>query len=256
MLGVTSYTRIEADGTHDLQRGPMGWFGRPVFLELRNRFERRALETSPIWTGVGVPTGGGRPLLLIPGFLANPSSCDPLKSILERAEWDVQVADIGRNSGPAYTSLDRCTEHLIDMAGGGSTPVTIVGHSRGGQYGRILAVRHPQLVNQLIALGAPLLIKYPRFAPVRVPIELLEISWRSGAFGPVDPTQEDAVDKDRFLPFPPDIDFVSVYSRNDGIVDWRASLDPAARTVEVSSSHRGLVNGLAGVAAIAGALKS
>lgn len=232
----------------------MGWFGRPVFLELRNRAERRALATSPLWDAEGVPAGRGRPLLLIPGFLANPNSCDPLSQILTRAGWDVQVADIGRNSGPAYTSLERCTEHLFDMADKGRTPVTIVGHSRGGQYGRVLSVRHSDLVCQLITLGAPLLIKYPRFAPVRVPIEVLEIGWRSGALGEVDPIQEAAVDNDRFVPFPADIDFVSIYSRNDGIVDWRASLDPAARTIEVSSSHRGLVNGLAGVAAVASAL--
>ncbi len=251
---MTSYTRLQADGADELQRGPIGWFGRPVFLELRNRFERRALRTSPLWTAEGVPAGLGRPLLLIPGFLANPTSCDPMRDILKAAGWNVKVAEIGRNSGPAYTSLDVCTEHLETMANNGKTPVTVVGHSRGGQYGRILAVRHEHLVRQVIALGAPLLIKYPRFAPVRVPIELLEVSWRSGAFGPVDVGQEDAVDRDRFVPFPPHIDFVSVYSRNDGIVDWRASRDPAARLIEVSSSHRGLVNGLPGVAAVAAAL--
>ncbi len=251
---MTSYTRVQADDIDGLQSGPVGWFGRPVFLELRNRFERRALEESALWEAEGVPDGHGRPLLLIPGFLANPMSCDPMRAILERAGWQVKIAEIGRNSGPAYTSLDVCAEHLQMMADDGQTPVTIVGHSRGGQYGRILAVRHEHLVRQVVALGAPLLLKYPRFAPVRVPIELLEVSWRSGAFGPVDVGQEDAVDRDRFVPFPDHIGFVSVYSRNDGIVDWRASQDPAARMIEVSSSHRGLVNGLAGMTAVADAL--
>jgi hypothetical protein len=41
-------------------------------------------------------------------------------------------------------------------------------------------------------------------------------------------------------PLPPDFPFVSFYSRTDGIVDWRACLDPAARQVEVESSHCGM----------------
>jgi hypothetical protein len=36
------------------------------------------------------------------------------------------------------------------------------------------------------------------------------------------------------------VGFVSVYSRSDGIVDWRACLDPAAQHVEVAASHIGM----------------
>jgi hypothetical protein len=40
--------------------------------------------------------------------------------------------------------------------------------------------------------------------------------------------------------FPAKVRFVSVYSRSDGVVDWRACLDPAARHVEVPSTHCGM----------------
>jgi hypothetical protein len=33
---------------------------------------------------------------------------------------------------------------------------------------------------------------------------------------------------------------VSVYSRTDGVVDWRACLDPGAEHVEVRASHCGM----------------
>jgi hypothetical protein len=33
---------------------------------------------------------------------------------------------------------------------------------------------------------------------------------------------------------------VSIYSRSDGIVDWRACLDPAADHVEIQASHCGM----------------
>jgi hypothetical protein len=41
-------------------------------------------------------------------------------------------------------------------------------------------------------------------------------------------------------PFPDQVGFISIYSRSDGIVDWRACLDPWAEHVEVDSSHGGM----------------
>ena len=40
--------------------------------------------------------------------------------------------------------------------------------------------------------------------------------------------------------FPAGVGFVSIYSRTDGIVKWRACLDPAAEPVEVRASHIGM----------------
>ena len=36
------------------------------------------------------------------------------------------------------------------------------------------------------------------------------------------------------------VDFTAIYSRRDGIVDWRACIDPLARAVEVRASHLGM----------------
>jgi triacylglycerol lipase len=41
-------------------------------------------------------------------------------------------------------------------------------------------------------------------------------------------------------PMPAGIDFTAVYSRRDGIVDWRACVEPAAHQVEVTASHLGM----------------
>jgi hypothetical protein len=42
-------------------------------------------------------------------------------------------------------------------------------------------------------------------------------------------------------PFPEDVGYISVYSRSDGIVDWRSCLDPYAdEHVEVHASHCGM----------------
>ena len=235
--------------------GPAGWFGRPIHLEARTPFEQRHLRRSSLWQGDGIPPGRGRPLLLIPGFLAGPRSARSLVKVLSSAGWAIERAGVGRNSGPAYVGVDAAAEDLTRMHQDSGLPVTIVGHSRGGQFARVLAVRHHPMVRQVIAVGSPLLLKYPRFAPVMVPAELLDRTWRTGAFGQVHPDRELEVDRDRRAPFPDSVDFVSIYSRSDGIVDWRACIEAAAVTVEVTASHRGLINGVAGIEAIAKALR-
>jgi hypothetical protein len=41
-------------------------------------------------------------------------------------------------------------------------------------------------------------------------------------------------------PLPADVSFTAIYSRRDGIVDWRACVDPEAHAVEVTASHTGM----------------
>ena len=46
--------------------------------------------------------------------------------------------------------------------------------------------------------------------------------------------------EDSRLPVAPGLDFTAIYSRWDGIVDWRACIDPAAKAVQVRTSHVGM----------------
>jgi hypothetical protein len=50
------------------------------------------------------------------------------------------------------------------------------------------------------------------------------------------------------------VEFTSVYSRRDGIVDWRACVDPLATPVEVRSSHLGMAVDPSVIAAVTAAL--
>ena len=214
----------------------------------------RVSYKSKLYRGEGVPAGNGRGILVIPGFFAAGDSGEHLITILSNAGWRAELAQVGRNSGPAYNGLSAAEANLKELAEQTGEPVTVIGHSRGGQFARILAVRHPHLVRQVIAIGAPLCVKYPKFAVVNVPASLLDRLWRMGAFGPVFPAEEDAVDEDRYQPFPLDVDFVSIYSRTDGIVDWRLCVDPAATHVEVQTSHRSLWSSVNGIRAIVSAI--
>ena len=57
------------------------------------------------------------------------------------------------------------------------------------------------------------------------------------------------------MPLPPEVAFTAVYSRRDGIVDWRACVDPAAEHVEVRSSHCGMAVDPAAIDAVVAALR-
>ena len=46
--------------------------------------------------------------------------------------------------------------------------------------------------------------------------------------------------RDELPPRPARCRYTALYSRTDGIVDWRACLDPHAEQVEVRASHLGM----------------
>ena len=54
---------------------------------------------------------------------------------------------------------------------------------------------------------------------------------------------------------PEGVDFTAIYSRRDGIVDWRACIDPLAQAVEVRCSHVGMAFDPAVIALVAAALR-
>ena len=230
------------------------WVGRPIWREARRPLELRQLKKHPIWHGADVPLGQGRPVLIIPGFFSGRSTADPLAHVLRVAGWDVHIADVGRNMGPSYEAVEAAEDGLASLGVTRERQAIVIGHSRGGQFGRVVAVRQPEHVKKLIAVGTPLTIKYPSFFLVKLPAEALDKAWRAGAFGYVDQAREQQIDDLRYVPFPESTDLISVYSTTDGIVDWRLSVEPAARCVEVDTSHTGLFNSVAGIRAITDAL--
>jgi hypothetical protein len=53
---------------------------------------------------------------------------------------------------------------------------------------------------------------------------------------------------------PRGVGFLSIYSKSDGIVKWRACLDPSAVNHEISASHMGMAVHPDAYRAVAGAL--
>src|SRR4051812_23849411 len=217
----------------------------PIWRESRWAFEHAGLRRDPVLRGEGVPHGDGAPVMLIPGFLASDVSLSLMAGWLKRIGYQPGRAQMRANVDCAERALARLEELLVAKhERNGGRPVAVVGQSRGGAFARMLAVRRPQLVNGIITLGSPLTDQLAVHPFVRggvlgggllgtlgVP-GLFRHSCRAGEC--CARAREESVTK-----FPSRVGFVSVYSKTDGIVDWRSCLDPHAEHVEVDSSHVG-----------------
>src|SRR4051812_1242704 len=102
----------------------------PIWREGRFGFELAALRRSPVFQGAGVEHGDGRPVLLIPGFLAGDGSLGTMTQWLRASGYRTRRAGIRSNvacSEAACARLEARLEGLADHAG---SKVAIVGQSR------------------------------------------------------------------------------------------------------------------------------
>lgn len=218
----------------------------PLNREITMLAYRHALRAHPVWTDPPFDADG-RPVLLVGGFGSSAIVLAPLHDWLHRLGARPMLAPIrfGIGCGERATrSVTTALERLADAAG---EPAVLLAHSRGGQFARSVAVRRPELVQGLITLGSPLirlLAVHPVIKAQAVVIGLVGTLgvpglMRAGCLWGSCCRQLRA---DLTAPFPTQVPFVSIYSQSDSVVDWRASLDPAARHVEVHSTHGGLIS--------------
>ncbi len=216
----------------------------PVWLEARLAFEQAELRRNPVLLGEDVPRGDGTPVLLIPGFLAGDLSLRTMARWMRRMGYRPRQAGISANVDCSERSLGRLEALIERSAQLEGRRVIIVGHSRGGTMARVLAVRRPDLVGGIVCLGSPLCDQFAVHPLVRTQVRAVALLGSAGvpglfSFGCRGGCCARAED-DLKAPFPRDVGYVSVYSRSDGVVDWRACLDPAAEAIEVRSSHCGM----------------
>jgi pimeloyl-ACP methyl ester carboxylesterase len=219
----------------------------PLWRESRAGVEAAALFASSVWRGGGVPDGEGRPVLLIPGFLAGDGSLATMTRWLRENGYRTRRAGIRANIGCSEDGCARLEERLEDLAQTSGRRVAIIGQSRGGVFARALAVRRPDLVSGIVTLGAPTVSQLGGTHPFvlaqvfvigalgtgRVPGMFSVRCLRDG--GCCEPFRRDLIGH-----FPAGVGYTALYSRTDGVVDWRSCLDPAAELIEVRASHLGM----------------
>jgi len=218
--------------------------GRPFWNEGRAPLEFARLRR----TTIPLPPGDGRRVVVATGYLAGPGTARPLATWLGNAGYRVDVADVGRNTSTSTDAVDRI---VAALEAGDGEPAVLIGHSRGGQQSRVATQRVPDLVAGLITLGAPVRAHLPRSGPLRASVEAIRLLTLL-PIGPDGDLDADAdYEHDLAAPFGVDVPWTSIWSRVDGVIEWQACVDAAAESIEVETSHVGLMASVPSFHAIA-----
>lgn len=181
---------------------------------------------------MSAPKGDGHPVLALPGFLASDLSMAPLRRLLKYLGYDAHAWEMGRNLGGVIKLRDALRDRLAQIHDATGRKVSLVGWSLGGIYARDLALRAPDRVRCVVTLGSPFSGDVTATNATRL-YEAL-----SGEQVEADDELRRAIAGD--LPVP----VTSIYSRTDGIVNWRTSLlrpSDTAENIEVLfASHLGM----------------
>jgi len=202
-----------------------------LFAESRGILEFNAsLLLAPLL--MRAPRGDGHPVLALPGFLASDLSMAPLRRYLAELGYDAQAWRMGRNIGGVAKMRTALRDRLAEIHAASRRKVSIVGWSLGGVYARDLALQAPDMVRNVITLASPFANDIRATNATRL-YEAL-----SGETVGSNPEFERAIAGD--LPVP----VSSIYSKSDGIVNWRTCLlrpSDTAENIEVHfASHVGI----------------
>jgi pimeloyl-ACP methyl ester carboxylesterase len=177
--------------------------------------------------------------------MAGDGSLSVLRGWLRRRGSRTSSAGMWLNVDCAERAVGRIEVSLLKLVEETGRRVVVIGQSRGGELGRVLAVRHPDAVSTLVMLGSPVVEPLSVGRPVLGALRLVALLGDLGVPGTFSTRCVDgeccaAFREDLRAPLQLDTRAVAMYSRSDGIVSWRACLDSGARQVEVESSHGGM----------------
>jgi pimeloyl-ACP methyl ester carboxylesterase len=203
--------------------------------------------------------GGGRPVLLVPGFLAGDASLRPLTDFLAAGGYVPRGAGMALNAGCSEATLAALEARLEAAAEACGGPVAVVGHSRGGMFARVLAVRRPDLVSHVVTLGSPHLDQLAVHPLVWTAALAVGVLGSAGAGGLLSLRCGRgaccaAFRRDLAAPLPEGVRSLALFSRADGIVDWRSCVDPHGRSLEVAVGHFEMVHHPVALQAVGSAL--
>ena len=214
----------------------------PLWRESLAGLDWLELRTSPVYYGCGVARGDGAGVVLVPGFLGTDWYLLELHGWLGRIGYRPFLSRIGRNAECLDLLSDRLRETVERARLETGRPVHLIGHSLGGMLARSLATRRPDLIASVVTLGSPFrgVRSHPLvlMASQRVR-ERLQRENRPDCY-----TGYCRCEAVRGLEtaFPASVPTLAVYTRTDGIVDWRMCVgDDPAGNVEVTGTHVALV---------------
>jgi triacylglycerol lipase len=208
-------------------------------------------ELLPTWPDPTSPrpaapprTASPRTVLLVPGFLATDATTAGLAAALRHAGHHTHRARLETTNGCSERLTSELVTRLDQLATTSGQPITVIGHSRGGLIAKAATQRRSDLVDGLITLGTPLTDPWGLHLSLKLLIAAISRAGRYGAavgtcgdprcpYGDCSTQFFHDLDDNPA----PHIEFTSVYSRRDGITQWRTCLHPGAHHLEVDCRH-------------------
>jgi pimeloyl-ACP methyl ester carboxylesterase len=257
LLSAVSSAARDSDPGRDRAR-ERRWWGNHL-RELRWQLDAARLLADPVLRGRGIPRGDGRSVLLLPGFLVGDYTLATMAAWLRGIGYRPRRVGFVTNTDCSERALRRLEARADALVDGGDRRVAVIGHSRGAHLGKALAVRRPELVSHVIALGGGLRRQMAISTPTAAMVALVRAGHRLTTdrrerHGCLTEDCRCSFTRDYSAPFPESVRLTSVYSREDGVVRWRSCVVPYADNIEVRGTHVGLVVNPQVYAAIATAL--
>ena len=186
--------------------------------------------------------GAGRPVLVLPGFSADDAMTARLRGHLRSLGYRPHGWQLGRNHGLTDTLVEGVEARFVELHERHQLPISLVGWSFGGLFARWLAHEHPDAVRQVVCLGSA-------WRPEGERTRSTVLFERSAARHGLSDRAREII---ATLREPVPVTTTAIYSKTDGIVNWRACALPAGEgeNISVPSSHVGLVSNPLALAAV------
>ena len=164
-------------------------------------------------------------VVIVPGLGASDLAMLPLGAYLRKAGHLVFDSNLGLNFGSVIDDIDIVGERVAEVTEIHRKQAALIGWSLGGLVAREVARRDHGRVDQVITFGTPL--KGPRYTS-------LAFMYREERTREIERAIEEAAQTPITVPI------TAIYSKDDGIVDWRSCVDeknPNVTHAEVDSAH-------------------
>jgi hypothetical protein len=186
----------------------------------------RLLRAAPWLTNA--PRGDRQTVIDLLGWKAPEASNLPLRAFLRFLGYDARPWGLGTNRGTPERDAERLAQQLA--ARPRHPPVALVGWSLGGTVAREIARAVPERVACVVTFGSPVIGGPTHTIGART-------------MGRDECERIDALIRRLDAEQPIEVPLTTIYTRRDGVVDWRACIDhasPHVEHVEVRSTHLGL----------------